>query len=67
MQGIKDELIAAKATGMLSNDVAIGNQSQAIGGHSDRNDFTYPNSGRTVMITIQRIKQVLETRNKCSL
>jgi hypothetical protein len=53
MPGIKDELIAAKATGMLSNDFSIGNQPQAIGGHSDRNDFTYPSSGRTVVIAIQ--------------
>jgi hypothetical protein len=53
MPGIKDELIAAKATGMLSNDFSIGNQAQAIGGHSDRNDFTDPSSGRTVVIAIQ--------------
>jgi hypothetical protein len=30
---------------MLSNDVAIGNQSQAIRSYPDRNELTYPNSG----------------------
>ena len=53
MPRIKDELITAKATGMLSNDFSICDQAQAVSGHFDRNDFTDPNSGRTVVVAIQ--------------
>ena len=53
MPRIKDELITTKATGMLSNDFSIGDQAQTISGHFDGNDFTDPNSGRTVVIGIQ--------------
>jgi hypothetical protein len=53
MPGIKDELIAAKTTAMLSNDFSISNQSKAICGHPDRNDLACLNSEGAVVIAIQ--------------
>jgi hypothetical protein len=61
--GIEDEFIAAKATGMLSNDVTIGNYAQAIRSDSDRNELTYPNSGDTVMISSNPGNTVIDDGN----